>query len=281
VRCTDGGENRGQGGTGTRPRTALTIAGSDSGGGAGIQADLKTFAALGVYGTSALTAVTAQNTRGVRAIAELAPALVAAQIDTVVEDIGVDAVKTGMLANAAIIATVVARVQTHGLTPLVVDPVMVATSGDRLLRDDALQALRTTLLPLALIVTPNLPEAAALASIAVDRRADLEDAARRISALGARYVLITGGHAPGDPTDLLFDGQGFVEFRGERIRTTSTHGTGCTLSAAIAAYLARGETVVDAVGHAKAYVTAALRAVYPVGHGHGPLHHLFALPPPP
>jgi hydroxymethylpyrimidine/phosphomethylpyrimidine kinase len=281
VRCTDGGENRGQGGTGTRPRTALTIAGSDSGGGAGIQADLKTFAALGVYGTSALTAVTAQNTRGVRAIAELAPALVAAQIDAVVEDIGVDAVKTGMLANAAIIATVVARVQTHGLTPLVVDPVMVATSGDRLLRDDALQALRTTLLPLALIVTPNLPEAAALASIAVDRRADLEDAARRISALGARYVLITGGHAPGDPTDLLFDGQGFVEFRGERIRTTSTHGTGCTLSAAIAAYLARGETVVDAVGHAKAYVTAALRAVYPVGHGHGPLHHLFALPPPP
>ncbi len=281
MRCTDGGENRGQGGTGTRPRTALTIAGSDSGGGAGIQADLKTFAALGVYGTSALTAVTAQNTRGVRAIAELAPALVAAQIDAVVEDIGVDAVKTGMLANAAIIATVVARVQTHGLTPLVVDPVMVATSGDRLLRDDALQALRTTLLPLALIVTPNLPEAAALASIAVDRRADLEDAARRISALGARYVLITGGHAPGDPTDLLFDGQGFVEFRGERIRTTSTHGTGCTLSAAIAAYLARGETVVDAVGHAKAYVTAALRAVYPVGHGHGPLHHLFALPPPP
>lgn len=268
-------------GTGAQAPTALTIAGSDSGGGAGIQADLKTVAALGVYGTSALTAVTAQNTRGVRAIAELAPALVAAQIDAVVEDIGVDAVKTGMLANAAIIATVVARVQTHGLTPLVVDPVMVATSGDRLLRDDALQALRTTLLPLALIVTPNLPEAAALASIAVDRRADLEDAARRISALGARYVLITGGHAPGDPTDLLFDGQGFVEFRGERIRTTSTHGTGCTLSAAIAAYLARGETVVDAVGHAKAYVTAALRAVYPVGHGHGPLHHLFALPPPP
>jgi len=269
-----------QGQARTQP-IVLTIAGSDSGAGAGMQADLKTFAALGVYGTSALTAVTAQNTQGVRAVAELAAALVAAQIDAVVEDIGVDAVKTGMLANAAIIATVAARVQTHGLTPLVVDPVMVATSGDRLLRDDALQALRTLLLPLALIVTPNLPEAAALAGIAVDRRADLEDAARRISALGARYVLITGGHAPGDPMDLLFDGQGFVAFPGERIRTTSTHGTGCTLSAAIAAHLARGEAVMDAVGHAKSYVTAALRAAYPVGHGHGPPHHLFALPPPP
>lgn len=217
-----------QGQARTQP-IALTIAGSDSGAGAGMQADLKTFAALGVYGTSALTAVTAQNTRGVRAVAELAPALVAAQIDAVVEDIGVDAVKTGMLANAAIIATVAARVQAHGLTPLVVDPVMVATSGDRLLHDNALQALRTLLLPRALIVTPNLPEAAALAGIAVDRRADLEDAARRISALGVRYVLITGGHAPGDPLDLLFDGQGFVAFPGERIRTTSTHGTGLYL----------------------------------------------------
>jgi len=279
-RGMDGGEDRGQGGTGIRPRTALTIAGSDSGAGAGIQADLKTFAALGVYGTSALTAVTAQNTQGVYASAALSPTLVAAQIDAVVEDIGADAVKTGMLADADIIVAVANRIGAHALRALVVDPVMVAKGGDRLLREDAVQVLRATLLPLALIVTPNLPEAETLAGVAIGSRAALEEAARRIAGMGARYVLIKGGHAPGDPTDILFDGRVFQEYRGTRIQTTSTHGTGCTLSAAIAAHLARGEAVVDAVGHAKAYVTAALRAAYPVGHGQGPLHHLFALPPP-
>src|SRR5919204_280606 len=172
----------------TTPRalTALTIAGSDSGAGAGIQADLKTFAALGVYGTSALTAITAQNTLGVRAVEELSPAIVAAQIDAVIEDIGADAVKTGMLASAAIIETVAERLRHHGITQVVVDPVMVAKSGDRLLREDAVQALRQTLLPLALVVTPNLPEAEVLAGIAIRGRAELEEAARRIAATGAR-----------------------------------------------------------------------------------------------
>jgi len=281
VRCTDGGENRGQGGTGTRLRTALTIAGSDSGGGAGIQADLKTFAALGVYGTSALTAVTAQNTVGVRAVEEVSPALVVAQIDAVLEDIGADAAKTGMLSSAAIIAAVAGRIGAHGITRLVVDPVMVSKSGDRLLREDAVRALRTVLLPLALVVTPNLPEAETLAGMPIGNRATLEDAARRIAALGPRYVLIKGGHAPGDPVDILFDGHAFRAYPGERLITTSTHGTGCTLSAAIAAYLARGVPVEDAVGRAKGYVAAAMRAANPLGRGHGPLHHMFALPVPP
>ncbi len=265
-------------GTGARRPTALTIAGSDSGGGAGIQADLKTFAALGVYGTSALTAVTAQNTVGVRAVEEAPPALVAAQIDAVLEDIGADAAKTGMLSSAAIVAVTVGRIRAHGIARLVVDPVMVAKSGDRLLREDAVRALRTDLLPLALVVTPNLPEAETLAGVTIGSRADLEDAARRIAALGPRYVLIKGGHAPGDPIDILYDGRAFREYPGARIATTSTHGTGCTLSAAIVAYLARGLAVEDAVGRAKEYVVAAMRAASPIGRGHGPLHHLFALP---
>ncbi len=263
---------------GPRTLTALTIAGSDSGGGAGIQADLKTFAALGVYGTSAVTAVTAQNTVGVRAVEEVSPALVAAQIDAVLEDIGADVVKAGMLASAAVIAAAAERLRAHGITRLVVDPVMVSKSGDRLLREDAMRTLRTVLLPLALVVTPNLPEAGTLAGMPIGNRATLEDAARRIAALGPRYVLIKGGHAPGDPVDILFDGHTFREYVGERLITTSTHGTGCTLSAAIAAYLARGLPVEDAVGRAKSYVVAAMRAASLIGRGHGPLHHLFALP---
>jgi hydroxymethylpyrimidine/phosphomethylpyrimidine kinase len=261
----------------TRAPTALTIAGSDSGAGAGIQADLKTFAALGVYGTSALTAITAQNTLGVRAVEELSPTIVAAQIDAVIEDIDADAVKTGMLASAAITETVAERLGHHGITQVVVDPVMVAKSGDRLLREDAVQALRQTLLPLALVVTPNLPEAEILAGMAIRGRAELEEAARRIAATGARYVLVKGGHAPGDPVDVLFDGRAFKEFAGPRVQTRNTHGTGCTLSAAIAAYLARGAPVEQAVRRAKDYLTAALRTAYPIGHGHGPLNHFHAL----
>ncbi len=263
---------------GPRTLTALTIAGSDSGGGAAIQADLKTFAALGVYGTSAVTAVTAQNTVGVRAVEEVSPALVAAQIDAVLEDIGADVVKAGMLASAAVIAAAAERLRAHGITRLVVDPVMVSKSGDRLLREDAMRTLRTVLLPLALVITPNLPEAGTLAGMPIGNRATLEDAARRIAALGPQYVLIKGGHAPGDPVDILFDGHTFREYVGERLITTSTHGTGCTLSAAIAAYLARGLPVEDAVGRAKSYVVAAMRAASLIGRGHGPLHHLFALP---
>ncbi len=265
-----------QGQTGTRTPTALTIAGSDSGAGAGIQADLKTFAALGVYGTSAITAVTAQNTLGVRAVAELDPAVVAAQIDAVLEDIGADAAKTGMLASAAIVEAVASRLRWHGLQSLVVDPVMVAKGGDRLLHVDAVQAVRDLLLPLALVVTPNLPEAEVLAGLPIAGRADLEEAARRIAGLGARYVLVKGGHADGPPTDVLFDGVTFQDFGGERIRTRHTHGTGCTLSAAIAARLSLGDDVAAAVGAAKRYTAAAIRHAPGIGGGHGPLHHFWA-----
>ena len=194
-----------------RVRTALTIAGSDSGGGAGIQADLKTFSALGVFGMSALTAITAQNTAGVTAVFELPPDLVAAQIDAVVTDIGVDAVKTGMIANSEIIRVVAAKVREHGISTLVVDPVMVATSGDRLLREDAVEALRAELLPLATVVTPNLPEAEVLVGREVSTLADMRDAARAIVGLGARSAVVKGGHLDGDAIDVFFDGE---QFRG-------------------------------------------------------------------
>jgi hydroxymethylpyrimidine/phosphomethylpyrimidine kinase len=256
---------------------ALSIAGSDSGGGAGIQADLKTFAALGVYGASAVTAITAQNTRGVRAVHEVPADLVAAQIDAVLEDIGAGAAKTGMLATAPIIVAVAERLRHHGVRALVVDPVMVAKSGDRLLRPDAVEALRRHLLPLSLVVTPNIPEAEVLADVPIAAERDLAEAARRIAACGARQVLIKGGHLPGPPIDRLWDGERLVAFPGERLHTTSTHGTGCTLSAAITAHLARGASVPEAVGLAKQYVTEAMRRAQAIGGGHGPLHHLWLL----
>jgi hydroxymethylpyrimidine/phosphomethylpyrimidine kinase len=256
-----------------RVRTALTIAGSDSGGGAGIQADLKTFAALGVFGTSALTAVTAQNTLGVTAVHEIPPEIVAAQIDAVVTDIGADAVKTGMIASTAIIEIVAAKVREHGLSTLVVDPVMVATSGDRLLREDAVAALRTSLIPLATVVTPNLPEAGVLVNREVSTLEEMREAAREIVGLGARSVVVKGGHLTGDAIDLFYDGNGFQELPARRIQTTSTHGTGCTLASAIAALLAKGESLENAIGNAKVYVTAAIERAFPVGHGHGPVHH--------
>jgi hydroxymethylpyrimidine/phosphomethylpyrimidine kinase len=260
---------------------ALTIAGSDSGGGAGIQADLKTFAALGVYGTSAITAVTAQNTLAVTAVLELPVDIIAAQIDAVVSDIGADATKTGMLSSAAIIDAVATKVREHGLRPLVVDPVMVAKSGDRLLRDDAVAALREQLLPLAAVLTPNLPEAEVLLGREITSWDDIRAAARDLVAMGAQAVVMKGGHVPaglgplGSATDLLFDGAEFHEYTATRFDTTSTHGTGCTFASAIAAALAKGETLRGAVAMAKAYVTKALQAAYPVGHGHGPVHHFF------
>jgi hydroxymethylpyrimidine/phosphomethylpyrimidine kinase len=258
-----------------RAPTALTIAGSDSGGGAGIQADLKTFAALGVYGTSAITAVTAQNTQSVLAVFELPPGIVAAQIDAIVADIGADAVKTGMLSNAGIIETVAARVREHGLRPLVVDPVMVAKSGDRLLREDAVAALREQLLPLATVLTPNLPEAEVLLDRRLTTWDDIRAAAQELVALGAQAVVMKGGHREGPATDLLFDGQEFHEFTASRVDTQNTHGTGCTFASAIAAGLAKGESLRSAVAMAKAYVTKALQSAYPVGRGHGPVHHFF------
>ncbi|MDP9237251.1 MAG: bifunctional hydroxymethylpyrimidine kinase/phosphomethylpyrimidine kinase [Chloroflexota bacterium] len=256
---------------------ALTIAGSDSGAGAGIQADLKTFAAYGVYGTSAITAVTAQNTLELRDQYPLPAQLVAAQIDAVLADIGATAVKTGMLANAQIIRAVAAQMREHTVDNLVVDPVMVSSHGEELLEPQAVSTLIRELLPLALIVTPNLPETQIITNRNIKNWDDAKGAAAQIVEMGARNVLITGGHfeVGHNATDLLFDGGGYRDFTAIRIDTTSTHGTGCTLSAAIAAGLAKGLSVADAVALAKSYVTLAMQHAYPVGHGRGPLHHFY------
>jgi len=253
----------------------LTIAGSDSGGGAGIQADLKTFAALGVYGTSAITAITAQNTQGVRDILTLPVSIVAAQIDAVVEDITPSAIKTGMLATAEIIEIVAAKAAEHELRPLVVDPVMVASSGDRLLEPDAVEALKTRLLPFATVVTPNLAEAGTLVGRELATWEDAREAAQEIVGMGAGAAVITDVQRPGPAIDLQYDGDEFHEFTASRVDTTSTHGTGCTFASAIAAALAKGSDLRGAVAMAKAYVTKALQAAYPVGKGHGPVHHFF------
>jgi hydroxymethylpyrimidine/phosphomethylpyrimidine kinase len=263
-------------------RRALTIAGSDSGGGAGIQADLKTFAALGVYGTTAITAVTAQNTVGVTRIQEIDPAMVAAQIEAVASDIGVDAVKTGMLASAPIIEAVADAVSALALPHLVVDPVMVSKSGAALLADDAVATLARRLMPLAEVVTPNLPEAALLAGRPAATLTERREAARRIAALGPRIVVVKGGHADGDEVvDLIYDGQRFHEIRGARVVTRSTHGTGCTFSAAITAGLALGRTPLEAIAVAREYLTAALLAAPGIGRGAGPLEHFHAFRSPP
>lgn len=259
-----------------RPCVALTIAGSDSGGGAGIQADLKTFAALDVYGTCAVTAVTAQNTVEVTGVEELSPDLVGLQIDAVVRDIGVDAAKTGMLSSCAIIEVVADRLREHGIEQVVVDPVMVAKSGARLLDPAAVSSLVENLVPLALVVTPNLPEAEALVGFSIEEDDEQAKgrAARRIVEMGARAALIKGGHGRGkESVDLLYASGRFRAYRAPRIETTSTHGTGCTFSAAIAAGLARGLELDQAVEQAKRYLTAALRHGVAIGKGHGPLGH--------
>lgn len=257
-----------------RPRV-LTIAGSDSGGGAGIQADLKTFAALGAYGTSVITAVTAQNTVAVRAIHEIPPDLVAAQLDAVLDDIGADAVKTGMLASASIIEVVADRLRGHGVRRLVVDPVMVAKSGDRLLREDAVAALRELLLPLAEVLTPNTAEAAVLADMAVDSLDAAREAARRIAAMGPSVVIVKGGHLGGERSDdLLFDGAEEL-LLGRRVHTRHTHGTGCTFSAAIATGLAASLDAREAARQAKAYLQGAIEHAEPLGAGHGPVNHFW------
>jgi hydroxymethylpyrimidine/phosphomethylpyrimidine kinase len=254
---------------------ALTIAGSDSGAGAGIQADLKTFAALGVYGTSVITAITAQNTRGVTRIFEVDPELVAAQFDAVIQDIGAEAVKTGMLSNASIVEVVAEKIRKHRLTNLVVDPVMVAKSGDVLLRADAIEALKARLIPLATVVTPNIPEAEQLTHVRGTRLQDLKDAARKIIDMGAKSVVIKGGHRKGPAVDLFYDGKTFRSFSTTRVPTKNTHGTGCTFSAAIAANLAKGEKLEQAVAHAKVYMTRAIRKSFAIGAGHSPVHHFY------
>jgi hydroxymethylpyrimidine/phosphomethylpyrimidine kinase len=252
---------------------ALTIAGSDSGGGAGIQADLKTFSAFGVFGMSAITAVTAQNSVGVTGVFNLPPEFVARQLDAVLGDFGADAVKIGMLSTAEIAAAVAERLRAHRARPVVLDPVMIAKSGDALLQPDARAALVREVLPLAEVVTPNLHEAAALAGMPVDSEADMEAAARRIHALGPRAVLVKGGHLKDTATDILWDGATLIRFPAPRLDSTSTHGTGCTLSAAIAAGLARGDVLAAAVRRAKAYVTAAIREGFQAGRGVGVLRH--------
>ena len=259
--------------------TVMTIAGSDSGGGAGIQADLKTFGALGVYGTSALTAVTAQNTISVTKVHEVPRLVIAAQIDAVLEDIGVDAVKTGMLASSAVIECVAAALQRHqdhlGVQRLVVDPVMVAKSGDSLLQEEAIATLRSKLLPLAAVVTPNIPEAEALTGLTIFTDDQVRAAAKEITNIGAKSVVVKGGHRAGPATDLFYDGSHFQEFSTPRIETANTHGTGCTFASAVAAGLAKGLETFDAVAQAKEYVTEGIRNSFAVGSGHGPLNHFF------
>ena len=262
---------------------AVTIAGSDSSGGAGIQADLKAFSALGVYGASVIAALTAQNTKGVTGIHDVPPDFIAAQIDAVFSDLKVNAVKIGMLSQAPAVAAVAAGLDRHKAQNVVLDPVMVATSGDRLLKPDAIEHLRRLLIPKALVLTPNLPEAAALldTSIATDESA-MRDQAKRLLALGARSVLIKGGHGGGaESVDLLVDASGIERLVAPRFATLNTHGTGCTLSSAIAAGLAKGMSLVESARAAKSYVTTAIGAADRLSIGsdpsssHGPVHHFY------
>jgi hydroxymethylpyrimidine kinase / phosphomethylpyrimidine kinase / thiamine-phosphate diphosphorylase len=251
-------------------KRVLTIAGSDSGGGAGIQADLKAITALGGYGMSVLTALTAQNTVGVQGIHEIPPPFVEKQIDSVLSDIGADAVKTGMLANAEIIEVVARKMKQYRVKKLVVDPVMVAKSGDSLLRKDAEESLVKKLIPLSTVVTPNLPEASILTGLRIRSLHQMKQAAQRIHDLGARNVVIKGGHLGGMAIDLLYDGTKYYEFEEKRVDKRNTHGTGCTFASAIATFLAGGETVPEAVRKAKAFITLAIESGLPLGRGIGP-----------
>lgn len=255
-------------------RVALTIAGSDSGGGAGVQADLKVFFRFGVYGTSALTLITAQNTLGVQQVYLLPPEEVYAQIQSVAEDFPLHAAKTGALGDGAIVEAVADAVGRYGIAPLVVDPVMVAKSGDPLLAPEAVAALKERLFPLAALITPNRLEAEALLGHPIRTLEEAEEAAKALLGLGPKVVLLKGGHLEGEEAvDLLATPEGVLAFHAPRVRTRNTHGTGCTLSAAIAALLARGRPLAEAVAEAKAYLTRALRTAPPLGRGHGPLNH--------
>ena len=264
----------------TKP-VALTIAGSDSGGGAGIQADLKAMEANGVFGASALAAVTAQNTEEVARAHDLPPSLVAAQIDAVVTDMDVQAAKTGMLSAPSIIEAVADRVASHDLRPLVVDPVMISKTGFKLLQDEAIDTLVNDLLPLATLVTPNVHEAEHLTDVEIDTPDDLRAAGEALLEHGPDAVLVKGGHLSGadDAVDVLVDGEMAQRFQAPRIDTEHTHGTGCTYASAIAAHLATGHDVSAAVDRAKRYVTGAIRHALPLGHGRGPTNHFFHLDP--
>lgn len=256
-------------------RTALTIAGSDSGGGAGIQADLKTFSALGVYGMSAITAITAQNTQGVYDVVELPVESVLAQIDAVFTDLPVHAVKVGMVSNAKIIKGIATALQKYPVEHLVIDPVMISKSGCHLLKPEAQDALIKDLIPLANLLTPNLPEASALVGRPITNLDEMRRAAKEIIEMGCKTVLIKGGHLDGEPIDLLYDGETESLFKEERIDSKNTHGTGCTYSSAIAAHLAKGYSLSEAVAQSKEYITGAIRHTVPLGHGSGPIHHFW------
>jgi len=258
----------------------LTIAGSDSGGGAGIQADLKTFSAIGCYGMSVITALTAQNTLGVKGIHAVPPAFAVQQIEAVFTDIGADAVKIGMLYSAELIEVVAQALKKHGARKIVLDPVMVAQSGDKLLQDDAIEAIKAHLMPLADVVTPNIPEASVLCGRRLKQWSDIESAAETLAQHGSRCILIKGGHGDENKsTDLLFIAREsrFVRLEADRIKTDNNHGTGCTLSSAIASYMAKGNDIEEAVQMAKEFMNHAIRAgaAYKIGHGHGPVHHFF------
>ncbi|MGI6450565.1 MAG: bifunctional hydroxymethylpyrimidine kinase/phosphomethylpyrimidine kinase [Desulfitobacteriia bacterium] len=258
-------------------KNVLTIAGSDSCGGAGIQADLKTFAAHAVYGMSAITAVTAQNTQGVVAIQDISPEIIAKQIEAIFEDIRVDALKIGMVSVIDTIRTIADRLKYYQAQNIVLDPVMISKSGFALLQPEAQEALQEYLLPLATIVTPNLPEAEALTGRTISNLKEMREAAARIAALGPSYVLVKGGHLESQAVDILFDGNSYYEFEAPRCKTKNTHGTGCTLSASLAANLAKGMEVVKAVEASKKYITTAIEHSLALGKGVGPTHHFYEL----
>lgn len=258
-------------------KKVVTIAGSDSSGGAGIQADLKSFSAHGVFGMSVITAVTAQNTQGVFAVQDIDVQVIEGQITAIFDDIEVNAVKIGMVSRSETIRTIAAGLVKYKPENVVIDPVMISKSGYYLLQPDAVEALITCLLPLATIVTPNIPEAEEIAGMKITSLKEMEEAAAIIQALGPKYVLLKGGHRAGDATDILFDGERYQYLSSERIDTNNTHGTGCTLSAAIASNLAQGYTVYEAVSKAKEYITTAIKHSFPIGKGVGPVHHFYDL----
>lgn len=259
-------------------KQVLTIAGSDSGGGAGIQADIKSMSANGVFAMSVITAVTAQNTEDVTDVFELPTSIIASQLDAVFDDFDVSAVKTGMLSSTAVVELVAKMLAIQKVANLVVDPVMISKSGHALLKPDAIEALKKLLFPLALVVTPNIHEAQQLSGIAIGNLADARRAAKIIHGFGSQYVLIKGGHLLTErATDLLYDGRFFNIYKGEFIETPHTHGTGCTFASALAAQLARGKSVTDAVQAAKAYLTETIRHSLAIGHGTGPTNHFYFL----
>ncbi|RYL88962.1 bifunctional hydroxymethylpyrimidine kinase/phosphomethylpyrimidine kinase [Sporolactobacillus sp. THM7-4] len=256
-------------------RTALTIAGSDSSGGAGVQADLKTFSALGVYGMSVIVSVTAQNTLGVEGVEDLTPEIIGRQIDAVFKDIPVGAVKIGMVSNSSAIRTIVEKLKNYHPEYVVLDPVMISKSGYDLLKPEAQDTLIRELIPIATVVTPNLFETERLVGHKVETLEEMRQAAEQVFQMGPKSVLIKGGHLKKGPIDVFYDGTDFHQYEGKRVETKNTHGTGCTLSSAIAAYLAKGLNLADAIHEAKIYIQGAIEHSLPIGHGHGPTHHFY------